>query len=484
MKRVYYGTCKTASDAAAKKVYVPDLDILDENFNFDEGDLLVVFFAQSNTVDAPSIVIYSQDPEQESSTTSDSGKYIKSLDVTADLADSWAAGETLIFAYTQEGVGEAYYWELIDAAHATIDVYGNTKLFDDSNFIEWLADEEIHEEDSEIALTPNTLKKFYQLLIGNNSSQEEEEPDPEPEPEPDPEPDPEPEPEPEPEPVIIPPLGLKWTPSESVTQYETQPLGTLSLTNNTDGIEINYPINAIVGEYLQTVKPITHTGQLVNNGNGASGDPTAANSEPFITRMIPNNLYFNNGNGLYYGNKARIILNNSGNKIVIGSSTDNTLNGIHLDKATAINGNTSITGALATTGGITAAGTIISSGGNVAGSILYEGKVPGTNNWWSLRDKYSPFMTVAAKTTGTFNVSANGVVEHAKFYVGVSGWVPVGIVGYNISYGTGNNKDARYANLWECFITNTNYVDYDVYNMKSSKINIKITFYVLYKKVI
>ena len=44
--RTFYGTCKTASGESEKKVYVPDVDLIEE-FNFLEGDLLVVFFAQA-----------------------------------------------------------------------------------------------------------------------------------------------------------------------------------------------------------------------------------------------------------------------------------------------------------------------------------------------------------------------------------------------------------------------------------------------------
>ena len=100
----------------------------------------------------PSIVVYLQDPEDETSTTTDSGKLIKSVDVEANMENAWAAGETVIFAYTQLNIGGVYYWELINAFHATMDTYGDTKLFDDTDFVTWIG-EPIDEDDSTVALT-------------------------------------------------------------------------------------------------------------------------------------------------------------------------------------------------------------------------------------------------------------------------------------------------------------------------------------------
>ena len=305
--RTYYGTCKTASGESEKKVYVPDLDLTVGNngFNFQEGDLLVVFFAQTNTISGPSIVVYIQDPEVETSTTSDIGKYIKSLDVEANMENAWAAGETVIFAYTQQSTSGTYYWELINANHASIETYGDTKLFDEDNLNNLLAG--TYDGEQDIALTPNTLKKFYDLLQG----QEDESP-----------------------------LGLKWTPYE---EGEAQNLGVLSLSNDSNGVMLTYPIETKIQEYINQNPTITHTGQLVNNGNGGGEGHELDEAEPFITRIIPNDLYFGNEKGLYYGIPntnpesqeitayPRIILNDSENKISIGDGNDNSLAGIVLN---------------------------------------------------------------------------------------------------------------------------------------------------------
>lgn len=432
MKRVYYGTCKSGSEDSNKKVYVPDLDIIDDNFNFNEGDLLIVFFAQKNNVEEPSIIIYNQDPEQESSTTIDSGKYIKTLDVEAGLADAWDVGETVIFVYTQQDTSDSYYWELIDAAHATTDVYGSTKLFDLTNLNSLLEGNYMGDAENE-ALTPAALKKFYDLLNGEDLESD---------------------------------LGLQWTPDESISEYETQSLGKLSLSNSTEGIEITYPINALIQERIPIVP--THTGQLVNNGNGGGEGHETDASEPFITREVPNNLYFVNGSGLKTGNpnssQSRITFDSD--KTVIDAAT-----GIQLQKPTSVNGTLTATGN-------------ISTSAYVYGGTLYEGKVPGTNNWWSLRDKYSAKLEVFSKNTGDFKVSTNNTIKHKTLSITRSGYVPIGVVGYNINFsGSKETVDARYANLWECFIIN-NSVQYDVYNLHSKEININITFYILYVRAI
>ena len=473
MKRVFYGTCKSGKNESEKRVYVPDLDVIDENFDFEEGDLLAVFFAEENQVDTPSIVVYSQDTEQEVSTTNDSGKFIKSLDVEAGMTGAWAAGETVIFVYTQQETSSTYYWELVDAAHATFDLYGNTKLFDDSDFINWIAEDE-DEKDSTIALTPNTLKKFWNLLNGKSSQ-------------PDPTPEPSPEPSPEPTPVIEPPLGLKWTPSEEISQYEVQPLGILSLTNNTDGVEITYPINSIIQKYIYEVESniVTHTGQLFNNGNGKEGEggQTDETADPFITKMVPDNLYFNNGNGLYYQNGEiavpRFILNDENNRIVIGNKTDDTLSGIYIAKPVDIDGNTIIRGTLNTKGAITAeGGNTISTAGNVVGGVVYEGDLP-------LKKKYSGLLAIGTVVSSPYTIGAGKTVQHQLLSTQTpAGYEPLGILGYNINYAGSNAADGRFANLWECCLSGP-YVYFALSNVKSSgSITVSCNFVVLYRKVI
>lgn len=467
MKRVFYGTCKSLEGDVKKKVYVPDLDIIEDGFQFEEGDLLVVFFAQSNTVNEPSIVIYAQDPEQETSTTSDEGKFIKTLDVEAGLANCWQAGETLIFVYTQQDTSKPFYWELTDAAHATTKDYGNTKLFtitDDEDFVTSLTTED-KDWPNDVAMTPYMLKKFFELLQPKQSSQEEQE-----------------------EEEIVDPLlsiGLCWKPSEYGAQYERQPLGTLSLRKDAEGVTIDYPIHKVVQDYLETFPVITHTGQLFNNGNGTDGEggETDETANPFITKMVPDNLYFNNGNGLYYQNGEvsipRFILNDGSNRIAIGSNTDDTLSGIYLAKPTDIDGNTIIRGTLNTKGAITAeGGNTISTAGNVMGGVVYEANQP-------LRERYSPLLFINTIVGPAHTIGAGKTAQHQMISAQTpAGYEPIGIIGYNINYAGSNVADGRFANLWECCISGP-YIYYALSNVKSSgNITVNCNFVVLYRKVI
>ena len=482
--RTYYGTCKTASGETEKKVYVPDIDLTEEEFNFKEGDLLVVFFAQTNTASAPSIVVYLQDPEDEISTTSDSGKDIKSVDVEANIENAWAAGETVIFAYTQLGTTNNYYWELIDAFHASKETYGNTKLFDDTEFSSWIGEPEA-EEDSKIALTPNTLKKFFNLLRGNQSEEEEES-------------------------VIDPPIGLYWEPT---TQGEEQTLGYLSLSNGLDEgswLEITYPIEAKIQSYIHETPIPTHTGELINNGNGYGEDLTAdpigvegGTAEPFITRVVPDELYFGVNKGLYYGVPyydfehegeeevatawPRIILNDTNNYLVLGDTEDTTLAGITINKPTEVNGNLRVNGTATSILPVVEGETVTSASGIITNGIIQEQNQP-------LSERYGPDYKVLKKHGGPHEIAAHAVVKvndsaHIHIDVSEQGWTPIGVVGYNVNYSPPNNSgDALYSNVWECYLmydgngNPTNTVEYSIFNMRDKVVHVQIDIYVLYRK--
>ena len=439
MKRVYYGTCNTESNISNKEVIVSDSDVVDiEDFNFDEGDLLVVLFAHENTVDEPTLVIYVNDTEVQPSTSEDEGKYVKTHDVEADCAGAWGDGETVIFAYTQLSTSQTYYWELINAVHASTDIYGVTKLFDDSDFNTWIKTTE-EPEDSEMALAPNTLKKLYQLLIGDEDEG----------------------------------TGLIWTPASDSAEQQT--LGQLSLTSGGSSVYITYPLDSVIQQYVSNK---THTGQLINNGNGSGPDGTG-NSEPFITRYISDDLYFNNGGALRYqpsGSGAvpvnRIILNDSNNKITIGLLNDDTLAGIVLSKPTQIVGNARIDGGLTTSESITV------EGSNRVSAHEFEegGKL--------LKTKYSTILKTKTFSDLTGSISSGQSCPHKYITVTEEGWEPLGIIGYNVDFNAGLATDAMYANVWECHLYNSNQVQYAIYNLKDKAINVKITITILYRQAL
>ena len=457
--RTYYGTCTSASEEEIKEVYVPDVDLAEEGFNFRKGDLLVVFFANSNSITDPSITVYLQDTENEISVTIDSGKAIKSLDIQNDMVDAWAAGETVIFAYTQQSTSSTYYWELIDANHASIETYGDTKLFDDSDFSNWIATPE-EEEDSTIALTPNTLKKFFSLLSGDEEDN-----------------------------GVEPLLGLIW---EQEGTGDAQDLGKLSLSNGGKKVTITYPLDAKIANYIENNPSVTHTGQLFNNGNGTPENPLDESSEPFITRIIPENLYFSNGQGLYYGTPSldpaqpRIILNDDNGKIAIGDTSA----GILLKKPTAVTGTLNVSGAITAT---------VSSGstGLQTNGIIREKST-------ALNQRYGPVYRVSAHNADVPKIPQGSVAKrsskiateargHMHLDVTESGWSAIGVVGYNINWDQregsgGQGADQSYAILWECYCANESGKDYVIYAVRNIRpnedIKINITFRVLYKKII
>lgn len=473
--RTYYGTCTTPEGTVQKEVIISDIELTEdadletEGFQFREGDLLVVFFVNTNTVPSPSIVVNIPDTNEQISTAADSGKLIKSLDVEANMENAWAAGETVIFAYTQQSTSETYYWELVNANHASIETYGDTKLFDDDNLNSLLAGTYDGEED--IALTPNTLKKFYDLLQG----QEDESP-----------------------------LGLKWTPYE---EGEAQNLGVLSLSNDSNGVMLTYPIEAKIQEYINQNPTITHTGQLVNNGNGAGEGHETEESEPFITRIVPDDLYFSNGKGLYYGIPntdpesqettayPRIILNDNENKISIGDGNDNSLAGIVLNKQTKVIGNLDVNGVISTTKSygpedtehlspLPTSNTRITTDG-----IIEEQNTP-------LNQRYGPLYKVLSKIDtnipliGKNRSASRDGSPHLRLMIHETGWKAIGVVGYNVSWDQKVNSggaagDQAFALLWEnhCVrINNIDYVNFAIRNLRDSDIKVNITFWILYQK--
>lgn len=278
-KRVFYGTSTSGSGEATKQVFLALTDeekqtlIEDDKIQFLEGDILNVTFAQENTATTVSLVIQLGQTEGETSAADDVGKFVKSLDVDFIGKGAWAAGETVGFCYVIHGTeddttGQAAYWAAVDAGVATGDIYGVTKLhpLDDStdSFDDWWNGGVIDDlNDYSTAMTPATLKEFYKKFL--KPVDEEEEKDKK--------------------------LSLNWIPCEKTSKTDTYSvLGVLSLNNGSEGINIEIPSSIL------EKSTVSHTGQLHNNGNGGTDPitgPTDESADPFITRHVPDNLYFN-----------------------------------------------------------------------------------------------------------------------------------------------------------------------------------------------
>ena len=466
--KVFYGTCITAADVEEKSVDIINPEVLTEEVPFAEGDLLVVYFAAGNETDAPSIVIHGEDTEQQPSTTTDSGKFIKTHNITADVAGAWGAGETVIFCYTQQDTNQTYYWELINAVHSTEDIYGVTKLFGNENtdLSEWLSQD--YPTDWTTALTPGMLKKLFEALVGPQP--EEEDPDP------------------EDTPTL---LGLKWEPHDTAAEQED--LGVLSLTNDTAGVVITYPITSTVSQIVHQLVPesIEYTGQLINNGNGGGEGHETDVSDPFITKFVPDDLYFIDDAELYYtpvpgstdGAVSYITFGDDG--LTLGDLYHPTvINGNTISLGGPIVTPTAINNTLTVTGAITGQST-------AAATEFIEGGV-------SLIDKYSPKLEVETRTTETINIAANsraGTVSEAHLYLTVDdkvGFKPIGIVGFNINFtDSTHTDDPNRCFLWEAHLmtrvvdgVSRQQIEYSLRNTRNSEVNVRVIFNVLYEKIL
>lgn len=419
MNRVFYGYCSTGPTGDVYTVTVQDDEIKD-NFKFERGDLLVVHFAQSQSANEPQLTVEIFDTENEVHISTDEGKFVKTIDVEITGIDkAWESGEAVIFVYTKRGDEDSFYWQLIDSAPATIDVYGVVKLFDKENLNDVLGGSTDYDDE---ALTPAILKELYYNLI--------------------------------------------WEPAEE----NGETLGNLSLNNGTNSVEITYPLEDKIQEAMSTIQNITHTGQLINNGNGGGSGHETDTAEPFITKMIPENLYFNNNQGL---------ANNGGNpKLKLNDA------GIQIVTPLTVSGATQINNSLTTTGQISAgAAKIVTTGeingGTVKGGIIYEGGV-------SLVNKYSKKLEVFSKNTGDIPIEKNASSGHKTMSIAKENYRALGCVGYNVNDKSGRSPahfDPNYANVWECYLTNNTTLQYCIYNMSSSPININMTVYILYVRV-
>lgn len=469
MNKNFYGYCTSYSEGAYN-VNVQDKDIK----NINRGDLLTVFFAIAQTKGKSiRLKLDFNDTEQEMSTADDTGIFVKTLDIeTKGLDQGWDSGETVIFCYTQRGQGPEHYWELVDSAPATTKIYGVTKLFDVNNLEKVLGGDENYNDD---VLTPETLKKFFDKLKG----EEEEE-----------------------QPSSL--IGLKWEPNSEIQDNEF--LGTLSLDNGSTPISIKYPLTQTIQNFLSEFNEKEYTGQLINNGNGdGSGteEGKSLSGEPFITRIIPDNLYFSSNTGLYYDSGNSIPLNGNASKeaqrIILNNVPDNSINEnflllgcgnvtkVKINPGLEIAGNTNITGKLTTTGTIDASSAQIKTLGDVKGAtlhgnIIYENT---TNGFKPLSQIYSKELFTVTHKISNIKIGKATYKTNQEFLVPTTCKIngvniscrPLGVVGYNISTPT-NGYGASYCMLFALMFYEKKGDEYKprvIYNVRNTHTTKEVT---------
>lgn len=495
---VYFGKCiSSGSDAQKKIVYMKEMP---EQFN--EGDLLAVFFTNKNTHETPSIVFRIGSTQQEVSVADDEGIAIKSHDIDTYPEGLWGAGETVLFCFVQrpnissnddeseENENEeelqsqgVLYLEIIGKLQASDVDCGIVKLngIQKTDTLEdWLKDDDT-EDDYTSAINTATIKALIKNLY---SIPEEEEEQP------------------------LPALGLQWIQQGG---DDLVSLGDLALTNGTGAIQIGIP-----RQLLGT--KVTHTGQLYNNGNGGPNGDIDETGEPFITRYVPDDLFFIPGDEITPAQTPRAYLPGHGialegadltrikpkeggaegeteekneatipyhirfdkDKLVLGHNDSADFHKVIIRPALEVDGPTTTNGTIDANSEIN--GTRLYGGSSKpnwtptggqdnykSATIVSQGDIYEKNDL--LKNRYGGKLKVVLAYSGN-NSTTNDPITITKdtfhrfkiSYTPGSNWRPIGIVGYNIdSATTANRKDLSWANVVECFLVNQENV-YDTIN--------------------
>lgn len=508
--QVYFGKCISSGSSNQKTVYMKEMP---ERFN--EGDLLAVFFTNRNTASTPSIVFKVGSTQQEVSVADDEGILIKSHDVDVEKDGLWGNGETVLFCFVKrpnenintqnnesegnenENAGDnttseeepksngVIYLEIIGKLQASEDDYGIVKLNGitaDETLEDWLKRDEAA-DDYKAAINTATVKALIKALFAIQDEDEEEE-----------------------QPISF---GLQWIRNPALTE-ELFPLGDLSLGNSSTSVSIGIPKNLITQEQIQ------YTGQLINNGMDGTHNPDEENYpvEPFLTRHIPNDLFFEPGDEITPAQTPRAYLPGHGialegadltrikpkeggaegeteekneatipyhirfdkDKLVLGHNDSADFHKVIIRPALKIEGPTQASGIIDADSEINGkkiyGGSLKPSWSETAygkATIVSEGDIYEKNDL--LKNRYSGKLKVVLAYSGNDSTTNDPITitkdTFHRFkisYTPGSNWRPIGIVGYNIdSATTANRKDLSWANVVECFLVNQENV-YDTIN--------------------
>ena len=460
-KRVFYGTCSSGAAVENKLVTLTDTEVsVEENFQFKDGDLLTVSFLYMNTAKSPTLVIRNGDTNINTSTTIDSGHFIKTLGVKTDCEGLWDDGETITFCYVKDYSAqptEVYYWTAVDSGKATNNIYGITRLeyVDDTEFQNWLKVID-DDEDYNTALAPAMLKKLFLGLINDPSQQEYDE-------------------QGQPQPSLLPNFNLTWktelngrkVPSGEGSDQEDI-LGYLSLYKDEDdsgnypSTIVSFPLETFLRDLIPSGEMPDSTSDLINDGP----DPTNDNNNTewgsyYITNVIAGPLYFPNTiEGDLIENEEFIIPNDENGRtsiprnLYIGGNVE--INGSVKANSGIIDntlsaGNTTVR-QLTSNGIINVTGHNITNGGKIYGSELFEDNT-------SLKNKYSKILQITDKSMKKIKIPKGEDCGHRYCQirrVDDSNWKPIGIVGYNIDeYETAYKPS--YCHMWERKIIEKDY---------------------------
>lgn len=515
--KLFYGVSTTSGSDSPKQVTI--FNPLEEQLT--PGDLLAVYFAHGNEVGAPSMVVSNisnvDEEDEDTSLSEDTGIEIKTRDVEAEVDYMWQSGEMCIFVLTNEqfnsnieqgydstteDVGNnALHYMLIRGPRANSEWYGLTKLFTDEfsenrkyeTFEDWLSVED--EDDKVTAATPYLVKELARRIFNITPA---------------PEPEPSPEPSPEPEPIA--PLTIEYTPTAGLEDGYV--IGTLTVGSTP--YEIKIPTSSTGN--------IDHTSQLINDAdivsrtdegqtyyihNRASGD-----GNYFITNVVDNgSLHIqqkptNTTAGLYIarphtGSGAAALSPLVEGELdrfplLVKNSNDTALNsgfktsplriyGTNIEFLPNDSNSSVFTIAKGTTnsGGITSTTQIAAPNFREGGTLLinkYSKKLKvvvfrigkgftnaGPDHHLGFYHYYDGGWKVGranstSPTSKSIEIASEGNTDHVGVYLtkGLEGYIPLGIIGYDLSYATnasgykpeGQSSDPIYQNIWELYLTN------------------------------
>lgn len=453
-KKVYYGYCSSGlldSNIYAYEVTVPDLELMTGELTepFEEGDLLAVYFGIANNYSDCKIVISNGDSQQESSISSDEGRFIKSYSVVAPDPQAWKAGEVVVFAYVaNSGVAEprdnSFYWMMLKGAPATTDSYGVTKLFDTNNVATWLADDT---PTGDVAMKPDLLKKVLETVTSD----------------------------------------VSWTQEASGTLK----LGILTVDDTE--YEVYTP------EIIFPTIP-TKTSDLINDASDPTKENNTAKGSFYITNA-PGAIYFADGEGIQFDTPEDptnpfMLVNDNGNTVLTGPLVEiiadsGTLSRVIISPKLSVEGNIASSGDIDTDGDITADGNVTGNAVISVNDITEGDKL--------LREKYSPLLTTTAYRVSA-EISAKGSTNNqssdfvAADYPNseIGEWIPIGVIGWNFNYTSSSpdHWDSAYCTIWEAYIGNgsTTQIPYALkwamFNHRAQTVYVTCDFTILWKKVI
>ena len=516
--KLFYGVSTTNGSDSPKQVTI--FNPLEEQLT--PGDLLAVYFAHGNEVGAPSMVVSNisnvDEEDEDTSLSEDAGIEIKTHDIEAEVDYMWQSGEMCIFVLTNEQFNSnieqgydsttedagnnALHYMLIRGPRANSEWYGLTKLFTDEfsenrkyeTFEDWLNVED--ENDKVTAATPYLVKELARRIFNVT-----------------PAPEPEPGPEPQP-PTPTPTLTIEYTPTTGLEDGYV--IGTLTVGSTP--YEIKIPTSSTGN--------IDHTSQLINDAdivlktndkgqtyyihNRASGD-----GNYFITNVVDNgNLFLQQLTDSQSSTLPTVGLYVAKPHTGSGAATISPLVEGQLDASPLLTreSNSTLLNSGFRTSPLRIYGTNIEFLPSNRGSSMFtvsndrvisslETSAPNFREGGTLlRDKYSRKLKVIVFRIGTgftdagpnkkwgfyhysdgvnwrvgransttpasksIVVPSEGNTDHLGVYLdkGLEGYIPLGIVGYDLSYAThdsgykpeGLSSDPIYQNIWELYLTN------------------------------